>query len=269
MFIMHKKNNCCLFISYLFSNLYIGEILLLCVLCGIISNLQLLPQHDISTKMSSTLPSLDAIGLRYIPDFKIGQGKTYKGGDKTSLGKGFAKLYDCRLHERRQDSRNVVLLELGVMTGRSLAMWCDYFDQGIIYGVDVDLTPFHNARAGLQKLGAFQRDNLHVLEYNVCSKVFATWVNTQLPPLDVVVDDALHQSNQQLANLILLFPKLKKGGLYIVEDLMPGYLEVFNELLRCVGTPHDKTTTQSKYAQVARLISYVEIYSHVMFLHKK
>lgn len=40
-----------------------------------------------------------------------------------------------------------------------------------------------------------------------------------LPAPDVVVDDGSHASHEQQAALIALFPRLKSGGLYIVEDL--------------------------------------------------
>lgn len=40
-----------------------------------------------------------------------------------------------------------------------------------------------------------------------------------LPAPDVVVDDGSHASHEQQAALIALFPRLKSGGLYIIEDL--------------------------------------------------
>ena len=39
--------------------------------------------------------SLDEIGNQYIENYKLGKGKEYKGCDKTNLGKGFTKKYEC------------------------------------------------------------------------------------------------------------------------------------------------------------------------------
>ena len=38
-------------------------------------------------------------------------------------------------------------------------------------------------------------------------------------PFDVVLDDASHASHHQQITLATLFPFLKSGGMYIIEDL--------------------------------------------------
>ena len=70
-------------------------------------------------------PTLDQIGQLYITNYKLGRGKDYRGGDKTVLGKGFTLKYHELFEKRRDDE--VELLELGVLYGRSIAMWSDYF----------------------------------------------------------------------------------------------------------------------------------------------
>jgi len=40
-----------------------------------------------------------------------------------------------------------------------------------------------------------------------------------MPELDIIIDDASHASHHQQKGFLELFPKLKSGGLYIIEDL--------------------------------------------------
>ena len=40
-----------------------------------------------------------------------------------------------------------------------------------------------------------------------------------MPKLDIVIDDASHASHHQQNGFLEIFPKLKSGGLYIIEDL--------------------------------------------------
>jgi len=40
-----------------------------------------------------------------------------------------------------------------------------------------------------------------------------------LPDLDIIIDDASHASHHQQNAFLTLFPKLRSGGLYIIEDL--------------------------------------------------
>src|SRR5690606_97110 len=40
-----------------------------------------------------------------------------------------------------------------------------------------------------------------------------------MPDLDIIIDDASHASHHQQNGFLELFPKLKPGGLYVIEDL--------------------------------------------------
>lgn len=109
--------------------------------------------------------SLDDIGLKYA--YAFGKGKLYTGGDKTSLGHGFTTHYDSLLHHLRLQP--VQLLELGVCHGKSLAMWSEYFAQGTIHGVDIDLKHFHANESELKKRG------LDTSKIRVCVQGVALW----------------------------------------------------------------------------------------------
>jgi hypothetical protein len=42
-------------------------------------------------------------------------------------------------------------------------------------------------------------------------------------PLDIVIDDGSHQPDDQQATLLRLWPSLKRGGLYVIEDIHTSY----------------------------------------------
>ena len=95
-------------------------------------------------------PSLNSTRLKYVHNHQIKNGKTYYGGDKTSIGMGFTKKYEelfCHLRDSK-----INLLESGVHQGRSLAMWADCFANGNIYGVDICLSQYRKTTEELRRI---------------------------------------------------------------------------------------------------------------------
>lgn len=171
--------------------------------------------------------SLDSIGLKYAYNF--GKGKQYVGGDKTSLGKNYTETYDELFSSMRNNKIN--LLELGVFHGRSLAMWSDYLPNGHIVGIDIDLEPYRENEDGLKKHGAFKNDNVSVIEQDVTKNSFGDVVKS-IKNMDIIIDDALHQAEAQYNNFKLLFHKLNKGGIYVIEDVVDPikHMELFKNI---------------------------------------
>jgi len=113
--------------------------------------------------------------------------------------------------------RAVTLLELGVHTGESLKVWASYFPLGTIIGVDIgknraDFSGYPNI--------VFERGDQTDPERlkQICLAHAADG-------LDIIVDDASHIGHNSAASYATLFPYLKPGGLYIVEDWGTGYFD--------------------------------------------
>ena len=170
-------------------------------------------------------PTIDEIGLRYAaPPAKPWRGDKYFGGDKTSSGLGYTSLYETLLQPFRH-APNVHLVEIGVWYGKSLAMWCDFFDDGsahgscTVHGIDCDLRRSKEHCVELEAKGAFRRNQYITYQYDTRTEAFTAFVGTQLPAPTIVVDDGCHTAESQWAMFKLLFPRLQGGGIYIIEDV--------------------------------------------------
>ena len=133
------------------------------------------------------------------------------GTDKRSNGcHNYLKYYEQFLAPLRDEK--IKLLELGVYAGASLRMWSEYFQNASIIGLDYDDT---KAQEDLQKrihiVQADQTDSDRL--YNLFNGM----------ELDVIVDDAGHQGHAQIISFTTLFPLMKSGGYYFIEDLLCSY----------------------------------------------
>lgn len=113
--------------------------------------------------------------------------------------------------DRRSRVTNV--LELGIKKGASLRVWEEYFPNARIFGVDLNpkftqppkLTAQYSARTRIF-LGS-QTDERVLAE--VCGIAGR---------FDLVIDDASHRSDDQVASLRYLWPFVKDDGVYAIED---------------------------------------------------
>jgi hypothetical protein len=150
--------------------------------------------------VSTTDPSLDVLAVRH-------------GADKSSRVHGYTRAYE--LHFALLRHQAVSLLEIGVGSGASLRMWRDYFPQARLYGLDI--APCQGLQiAGLRLFQGSQRDE-SVLERLV----------HETGPLDIIIDDGSHRWADQIASFQKLFPHVKPGGCYAIEDLHTSYWDAY------------------------------------------
>ena len=106
------------------------------------------------------------------------------------------------------------VLEMGIYSGGSMKMWRWYFGpRAMIYGLDI--SPATKVYERNESYGA--PDAIFVGSQgdpNVWQKVEATEKQ-----LDIILDDAAHTPQLQIAALKLAFRLLAPGGVYLVEDL--------------------------------------------------
>lgn len=107
----------------------------------------------------------------------------------------------------------VKMLEIGVYKGGSLELWRKYFgDQATIFGIDID--PGCAGRVDLpNQVRIGSQDDPKFLEK----------VIDEMGSPDIILDDGSHVGRHQRASFDVLFPRLKVGGLYVIEDLQTAY----------------------------------------------
>lgn len=110
------------------------------------------------------------------------------------------------------------LLELGSHEGRSLASFYFYYPRAIMIGANIN--PFQMK---------YQSKRITEIFVDVSSEEILTSLSNHLDnELDIIIDDASHNLRDIIIAFSILFKKLKKGGIYIIEDI--NQFEVFKNL---------------------------------------
>ena len=127
----------------------------------------------------------------------------------------YLDIYDSRFHPFRNKSIN--FLEIGIMHGGSLKMWQNYFGENLrLFGIDIN-----------PECKKFEENNIQIHIGSQEDTIFLDLVAQKMPQMDIILDDGGHTMKQQLLTFQHLFPLLKDGGLYIVEDTHTSYWELY------------------------------------------
>ena len=106
------------------------------------------------------------------------------------------------------------ILEIGVFQGGSLRAWRDYFPDAWVYGVDNDpAVLFQEPRITCLYGDAFIPSTI----------VRALGKLAERESFHIIIDDGPHYAIQQLGCMFSLWPMLRPGGLYIVEDALDAF----------------------------------------------
>jgi hypothetical protein len=112
--------------------------------------------------------------------------------------------------------KELKILELGVKAGGSLRMWKEYFPNAKIFGVDKQ-----------RYCKESEEDRIKIFIGNSKSERFLRGVISKVGLLDIIIDDGAHLAGYPEAAFRSLFPSLKYGGIYVIEDLQVAYEEKY------------------------------------------
>lgn len=140
----------------------------------------------------TTLRPLDELGILH-------------GTDKSSLCHGYLDHYARAFEPFRMMPINVI--EIGVMNGASTRTWRDYFPNATIVGIDIQ-----------ERCRDYTADRIVIEIGSQADARFLSDVLKRYPPT-IVIDDGSHLPEHQISSFELIYPSIRPGGAYVVEDL--------------------------------------------------
>jgi hypothetical protein len=139
-----------------------------------------------------------------------------KKGKVSDKWSSYFEIYDKLLTERRHKSGD--LLEIGVQNGGSLEIWAEYFkDFRTITGCDID-EKCRQLKFADQRIHLVIDDATNPTSIPRLLKLSDGW--------NIIVDDGSHLPFDIIRSFLLLFPLLRPGGIYIIEDTHVCYGDV-------------------------------------------
>ncbi len=154
------------------------------------------------------------------------------GGDRM-LHHNYAKKYSQYLlpYIKKQ---NIVLIEIGILKGVGLAIWCDLFPKERIIGFDIDLNHIKNNMDNLKNLGAFKNNVPELHEFDQfqdnTNYVASILMNNTI---DICIDDGFHSDESIIITLKSIMPNLSKQFVYIIEDNRTVYKKISSFFPEC------------------------------------
>ena len=155
--------------------------------------------------------------------------ETNQGGDRMSpyhhgYGRGYAEFLKPFISATAR--RRLTLVEVGILNGSGLAIWCDLFPAARVLGFDIDLSNFQTNRKNLENIGAFKKNAPEVYSFDQLDPIKAGEVlrNTLGENrIDIAIDDGCHSRESVEITFKQVRPFLAKEFVYFIEDNFDTY----------------------------------------------
>jgi len=153
-------------------------------------------------------------------------------------------------HFKRLKNKKINLLEIGIggaedvnYGGHSLRMWKRYFPLAKVYGIDI----FDKS--------SLCEDRIKTFKGSQVDRQFLDEVTKEIGELDIIIDDGSHFSEHIIETFKLLFPKLKNGGIYVVEDIQTSYWDHWGGDSQNINNPK---TAMNFFKSLTDCLNYAE-----------
>ncbi len=140
------------------------------------------------------------------------------GGDRM-LTHGYAAAYARHLARHLERTEPLTVVEVGILRGSGLALWCDLFPKSRVIGLDIDLRNYLANRAELRRRGAFHFVEPEVYEFDQFGdnrEYLAELLRGAR--IDVAIDDGCHSDQAVLCTMRSIEPHLNEESSYFIED---------------------------------------------------
>ena len=141
-------------------------------------------------------------------------GRIFEGAHRIHKLRHYLPIYQAAF------TRTERMLEIGVDRGGSLQMWREHLPNATIVGLDINPEAAQHDDPGRR---------IHVRIGDQTDTNFLQDVLDEFGPFDTVLDDGGHKSTQMITSFQYLFPRLKPGGVYIVEDVCASYWTLYRD----------------------------------------
>jgi hypothetical protein len=155
---------------------------------------------------------------------------------------GYTRIYYELLKEFKNDP--IDFFEIGIYFGASIKMWHDFFTNGKIYGIDNGrLVPGANVHHGKDNIFMSDDDMKLMQPDTIIENLNYSWLENDrikcftadqrsekqlkeafkyfgCDTFDVILDDGQHFQDHQQKSIALMFPNIKSGRYYIIEDVV-------------------------------------------------
>jgi len=182
----------------------------------------------------------------------------------------YFEIYD-RYFSKYQGQK-VNILEIGISHGGSIQLWKKYFgDKVHIYAIDI-----------IPECAKLQEENTTIFIGSQSDPVFLNEVIKKLPPIDIIIDDGGHTMIQQKISFECLYPHLKEGGVYLVEDTHTSYwyqfhggyknknsfIEFSKDLIDSLYDGHIESEPKLRVDEITKNINSITFFDSVVVFEK-
>jgi hypothetical protein len=158
-------------------------------------------------------------------------------------------------HLQKFVGRPVSMVEVGIFSGGSLAMWHSYFgDQCRLYGVDIE-----------EGCRVYESEKTKVFIGDQESREFWRRFSAEVKSVDVLLDDGGHTPAQQIVTLEEMLPRLNLGGVYICEDVT-GVNHAFRSYVN--GLVNELNRDQGPLVDIQKAVHSVHFYPYIIVIEK-
>ncbi len=159
--------------------------------------------------------------------------------------------------------QRVDVVEIGIYSGGSLAMWRSYFGaESHIYGVDIE-----------PDCKVYKDRSITVFTGDQADRTFWTDFRETVGAVDIIIDDGGHTPEQQRITLEEMLPYLRPGGVYICEDIH-GSFDQFSSFiagladgLNCFDKVHGETL-QTSATPFQSAIHSIHFYPYLVVIER-
>jgi cephalosporin hydroxylase len=123
-------------------------------------------------------------------------------------------------------NKKINFLEIGIRGGGSMKLWSEYFTNAkSIIGIDTDESAIANQFKDIEGVTYYFGD------------AYTEEIVNKIATLDVFLDDGPHTLESQLDAIKYYLPKVKTGGLFLIEDIQEeSWFDILEEKVNELNT---------------------------------